>query len=38
MTDDEKKRVEELLADLENLPEISEENFVNKVRMYIGCE
>jgi len=26
MTDDEKKRVEELLADLDTLPEIPEEN------------
>ena len=31
MTDDEKKRVEELLADLDNLPEIPEEKLVNEV-------
>jgi len=33
MTDDEKKRVEDLLADLDNLPEIPEENSVDEVSM-----
>ena len=31
MTDHEKKRVEELLADLDSLPEIPEENSVDEV-------
>jgi len=31
MTDDEKKRIEELLADLDSLPEIPEENSVDEV-------
>jgi len=34
MTDDEKKRVEELLADLDSLPEIPEENSVNEVAAF----
>jgi len=31
MTDDEKKRVEDLLADLDGLPEIMEENDADEV-------
>ena len=31
MTDDEKKRVEELLADLDSMPDIPEESSVNQV-------
>lgn len=36
MTDDEKKRVEELLADLDNLSEIPEEDSLNKVNICDG--
>ena len=31
MTDDEKKRIDELLADLDSLPEIPEENSIDEV-------
>jgi len=33
MTDDEKKRVAELLADLDSLPEIPEENSTNEANI-----
>jgi len=36
MTDDEKKRVDELLADLDSLQEIPEENSVDEVSIW-GC-
>lgn len=35
MTDDEKKRLEELLADLDSLSEIPEENSVNEVSICV---
>ena len=35
MTGDEKKRVEELLADLDTLPEIPEENSTTEVNLRI---